>query len=439
MIARLVTCLAFAAPLALATRTARAEERPTLAGAASFGLPSGSVLVHYATTGIDAVPPADADADGVPDFVAEVASAAELALGRYTSLGFRRPVSDGLLGGDGRIDVYLRDLNSADGHAGIDSCTAAGTCSGFATAENDYAGYSYPSVTEAIRSVVPHELFHLVQYAYARGQPATWTEGTAVWAVEQLYGDQNSDFERFLPAFLTRTYRPFERPIGGFGDAYPYGAALWPYFLERRFGVDTIVAAWTASGQSAFLEAIDGVLAARESSLEAAWIEFTRWNAFTGARATTAGPYPDADARAWREAPREPSVQAGGTIYVEGLSARYVPLALADRARVMVTATGGIRVAAWIIADGRPLADGVALVPEGASLETTTDAGSYTLVVTGLSRGTITTAVELAITEPVEPEEPDDPDSGGCSAAPSSSSGALLVLAALWRRRRRRC
>jgi hypothetical protein len=402
-----------------------------LAGEASFGLPGGDVLVHYATTGTDVALPADANADGVPDFVAEVATAAELALDRYTSLGFRRPLSDGALGGDGRIDVYLRDLNAADGHAGVDSCTA-GVCSGFAIAENDYAGYSYPSITEAIRSVVPHELFHLAQYAYAGDQSATWNEGTAVWAVEQLYGDQNSDFERFLPAFLTRTFRPFDRPAGGFGDAYPYGAALWPYFLERRFGTGTLVAVWPASEQSGFLDAIDRVLGSRESSLEAAWIEFTRWNAFTGTHATTASPYPDA--RVWREAPREPSVQTGGTIYVEGLSARYVPLALADRARVVVTPSGGIRVAAWLVADGQPLADGTELTPEGSSLETTIDAGSYTLVVTGLSRGTITTPVEIAITEPTEPVER---DSGGCDSTHSSSSGALLVLAALWRRRRR--
>jgi hypothetical protein len=424
LFARLAVVTAFLA----ASNIARAE-RPVLAGGGSFGITGGDVLVHYATTGVDAVPMTDANADGVPDFVAEVANTAELALARYASLGFRRPLDDGVLGGDGRIDIYLRDLSAADGNAGTDECTA-GKCVGFAVAENDYVGFTYPSVTEGIRSVVPHELFHLAQYAYAMDQSATWTEGTAVWAVEQLFGDQNGDFERFLPGFLTRTFRPFERSVGGFGDSYPYGAALWPYFLEHRFGVDTIVAAWTGCEQSAFLDATRDALLTRGSSIDAAWIEFTRWNAFTGPRATSSG-YPDA--LGWSEAPREPAIAASGTIYVEGFSARYVPVVLAERSRVEVVPTGGIRIAAWLVADGRGLDDGIELSSDGSAVVATTDAGTYTLVVTGLSRGTITTAVEVVIAEPRSD------DGGGCSAAPTTCVTTMLLVAFVlpWRRSRR--
>lgn len=371
----------------------------------------------------------DANTDGVPDFVAEVATTAELALARYRSLGFRRPLDDGTLGGDGRIDLYLRNLNAADGNAGTDSCIE-GRCVGFAVAENDYAGFAYPSTTEAIRSVVPHELFHLVQYAYANDQPATWTEGTAVWAVEHLYGDDNADFERFLPAFLARTYRPFERPVGGFGDAFPYGAALWPYFLEHRFGADALVDAWTACEQAAFLDATDAALAERSSSVEIAWIEFTRWNAFTGSRAATSGTYPDASG--WTEVPREPPIEASGTIHVEGMSARYVPLVIAKRSRIAVTPNNGIRIAAWLVADSKGLLDGAELEAVADGLETTVDADTYTLVVTGLSRGTITTPVEIAVTEPR------DDDAGGCSSTRPSSAWLLVLLFMSARGARRR-
>src|SRR5512140_67825 len=197
--------------------------RPVLAGEATFGKPQGKLLIHYATSGADAVPLADTDGDGTPDFVNQVATTGELGLDHFLALGFRRPLDDGTLGGDGRIDIYLRDLNSADGNAGTDSC-AGNHCIGYISAENDYAAYSYSSITEAIPSVVPHEIFHLVQNAYSRTQPSTWTEGTAVWAVENLFGAGNSDFERFLPFFVTHSYRPFERAVAGF-DSYPYGAA----------------------------------------------------------------------------------------------------------------------------------------------------------------------------------------------------------------------
>ena len=281
--------------------------RPTLAGEMTYGDAGGDILVHYTTTGADAAPTDDANTNGVPDFVEEVAAEAALALNHFVALGFRRPLDDGALGGDHRIDIYLRDLQEADGNASTDSCTGD-RCVGYIAAENDYIGFGYPSRLEGIRSVVPHELFHLVQDTYSNAQPASWTEGSAVWAVENLYAD-NSDFERFLPSFITRSYRPFERPVAGFGDGYPYGAALWPYFLEHRFGVDAVVGAWTACEQSPFLDATDVALGSLGSSVDEAWSDFTRVNMFTGSRAAL-GDYPNP--AAWKEVPREPTIGSKG-------------------------------------------------------------------------------------------------------------------------------
>jgi len=373
-----------------------AGQRPILAGEQTLG--RSDVLVHYATTGGDAVPATDANTDGVPDFVAEVANEAQLAFDRFAAVGFARPLRD-TLGGDDRIDVYLRDLVSADGNAGTDTCSG-GTCVGYAVAENDYRGYAYPTVTEGIRSVVPHELFHLVQYAYAMEQPSTWSEGTAVWAVEQLYGDGNSDFERFVPAFLAKTFRPYERGGGGFGDAYPYGAALWPQFLTKRFGVGIVVDAWVACRDAGALEAIDIALRARGSSFDAEWVALTRDNAF-------AKPLP----------PRE---QANAqTIYIEGLSARYVPFDLATPMQLELVTTSKIA-AALVTASETIEIDGPTIV----------EPGSYLLVVTGLARGTIATPVELRVTEP----EPDD-GGGGCAASRPSLAVALALLAFARRKR----
>ena len=438
--ALLAGTLASGLALALAFPAPARAARPVLAGEATHGVPGGDVLVHYATTGVDAVPAADADADGTPDFVEAVAGIAEAALDQIVALGFRAPLADGTLGGDARLDIYLQNLVAADGNAGTDSCTG-NRCIGHVIAENDYAGFNYPSVTEGIQSVVPHEIFHLVQNAYASGQPSTWTEGSAVWIVEQLYGAGNNDFERFLPSFLTRSYRPFERPIAGFGDSYPYGAALWPYFLTHRFDVDAVVAAWEASESADFLDAADVMLRARGSELEAAFTELTRWNLFTGANAA-GGSYPAAGA--WAEVPREAPITSGGRIFVEGMSARYVPIFITDQPRIAVTPSGGIRVAAWLVRNvGGDLVSGIELAERDGVLAATVDApGGYTLVVTGLSRNKIATAVDLALTPPVEEPPPGDGDGGGCSSAAggrgASAAAVLGVLVAACRRRRRR-
>jgi outer membrane receptor for ferrienterochelin and colicins len=400
--------------------------RPALTNEATFGV--GSVLVHYATSGVDAPPTADTNTNGVPDFVEEVATTADDALVQLVALGFRRPVDDGGMGGDTRIDFYLRNLQAADGNASTDTCTTT-ACSAFATVENDYAGYNYSSITEAIRSVVPHELFHLVQYAYATEHVVQWAEGTAVWAVEHLFGAGNSDFERFLPSFLSKTFRPFERPTLGFGDNYPYGAALWPLFLEQRFDAALLVDAWERCANAPWLDAIEGALAARGRSLDEAWIEFTRWNGATGAHVVT-GAY--ADARAWPEAPREPVFALGDamletTIYIEGRSARYIPIVV-DKPRTL-DITSKSDIAARFAPTGAAITDGIDLEPGtgGVVLE----AGVYSLIVTGLSEGTIATAVTIA--PPVVGGD------DGCSSSPASGLPiAILVLAAIPRRRRRR-
>ena len=414
--------------LVLAAPAPAHAQRPALPGEATYGVTGGRLLVHYTASTADAVPAADANTNGVPDFVESVASIGEAALDQLVALGFRAPLAD-TLGGDARTDIYLKNLVSADGNAGDDSCSQ-NRCIGYVVAENDYAGYGYPTIAEGIRSVVPHELFHLIQKAYADGQSVTWSEGTAVWAVEQLYGEGNSDFERFLPSFLTKSYRPFERPIAGFGDGYPYGAALWPYFLSHRFDPSAIVDAWKGCETAGFLEAIDGALAPRGSSLEAAFVEFTRWNLFTGARARGGG-YPDASG--WASVPLEPAIDASGRVFLEGLSARYVPVTVGADPRVVVRPSGGIRVAAWLVPQDGGLADGVELTEQGGEQAATVDPGAYTLVVTGLSRNTIATAVDVELT--AAKASGDD----GCNASGGGASGLVLlgVLYATTRRRRR--
>jgi MYXO-CTERM domain-containing protein len=142
----------------------------------------------------------------------------------------------------------------------------------------------------------------------------------------------------------------------------------------------------------------------------------------------------------WAQVPREAPITAGGRVFVEGMSARYVPIFVTDKPRIAVTPPNGIRVAAWLVRDdGGSLASGIELAERDGVLSATVEAmGGYTLVVTGLSRNTIATAVEVALTPPVEEEPPPD-ENGGCSAAGGSGAGwaAILgMLIAVGRRRR---
>jgi len=267
----------------------------------SFG--AGDVLVWYTTAGVHAVNPASTRTDGVPDEVATVAAVTSDALVQYAAMGYRARVSDadaacGSNGGDGRLDVYVMHMNGADGEtvAESDRCVAgsgATACPSFIIAQAQLGLY-YASADIGIRTVLPHETFHVVQNAYDANLDRFWAEGTAQWAAKKL-DPSLRDLERFLPAFFRDTSRALDGPANGVTAAFLYGAAIWPLFLTQRFGDDVVRAILDeeAATGAAALAATDVVLQAMQTSTAAEYPLFSAWNAATGTRAGTGG-YTDA-------------------------------------------------------------------------------------------------------------------------------------------------
>jgi MYXO-CTERM domain-containing protein len=256
----------------------------------------GRFRVHYTRQGPNAVPAADANSSGVPDFVEQVGDVYEEVLSKYQGeLGFRAPVSDQGMpdnGGDGRFDVYLVDFaGQGDGHYTTDVCGPANTsiCSGYMVQENDFKGYGYPSTLVANRILGSHEFFHAVQAAYDDGQGAVFAEGSAVWATE-TFDSTLSDFEGFLPGYLDNTDRPLDQPLPGAVDPFSYGAGIFFEFLEERYGQGTVRELWERSENGAmgvadpiWFEQIGPMLTKKAGvSFADAFTEFATWNLFTG-------------------------------------------------------------------------------------------------------------------------------------------------------------
>ncbi len=470
---RALTPLIVTAFLVLSTTSVSAQRPapgdPYEAGIELFSYPSdgGNFRVWYVTESADAVQPGDVDPqDGIPDFVAEVATVAEETYAAMGQMGFRLPLVDAdqlpanQVGGDDRFDIYLLNFASADGSYEIDGCLSMpDVCIGYVIMENDFLFANYPSDEIAIRVLVSHEYFHAVQAAYDFGQDNKWTEGTAVWIEEKLYPEQD-DYERLLAGFFEKPHRAFERTSGApFGDFYIYGAAIWPTFLDERFGPDIVREIWEGSedldgSDPEFLDITDQLLQTRYgSSLRDAWIEFTQWNLFTGERADPSRAYEHgAD---WDEIALEPTITAAadGTFeasqQTEGMSARYTPIELPDiggetRYLAIEVPTGSPAVGTVYFWRDGSLGEAISLEPDesnparaGVELAWQGTESMY-LVVTGVSRGSPMRTVNVTLTVP-EVEEP--PDTGGCSIGGQSDSGACgslfaLVLAALWLRRR---
>ncbi len=263
--------------------------------------PGGAFRIHFTRAGTNAVPPADADANGTPDYVDFVALQYDTVLETYTTLGFRAPRPDtGVAdhGGDALFDVYLLDFTAAsgggaDGSFRREQCVAGSGCTGYMLQENDLVGFGYPSVHYGARLLASHEFFHAVQAAYddqLGAQGSTLSESTAVWASERFDPSQ-TDVENFSAAFLMRPDRALAIDPVGPVQPYAYGAAIvWEYYATR-YDDALVVSFWdeldTTSGASTsnWLDVLDVVLARdHATTFHASYVDFAEWLLFTGSR-----------------------------------------------------------------------------------------------------------------------------------------------------------
>jgi hypothetical protein len=411
---------------------------------AFFDSASGRARVHYALTGTHAPPPA-ATLEGVPDAVVAAAEAADEALGVYEELGFEPPLTDrdspcSSNGDSDAIDIYVANFPSADGQA-VHAFCEPGTperCAGYVVVENDFRGGGYEDVTEGMRTVVPHELFHLVQNAYDAGVERWWAEGSAQWAAKKVYPTLR-DLERFLPAYFENAWRPLDQPPSGVVAGFIYGAAIWPVFLDHDYSADVVREVYEAlDGQQSVFEATDAVLQARGSSLAAAHLRFATMNVGTGERAPIGSGYEAAESYPMLEVTALPVAPGASLSEVgAGLGSFYYAVESETPLELSLDADPA-RVAAVLVR----LEEGRAQVDEAAPLPATLE-GSAVLIVAGQSLARTDAPFTVQASAPAK--NGDDLGESGCSLAPGvpANSGALAAIVVslsglAWARARRR-
>jgi MYXO-CTERM domain-containing protein len=255
----------------------------------------GAVRVHYSVEGPSVTILDDDDQDGLPDFPVMVAETTAEVFAFFESIGFRRPIGEdemglGELGGSYAFDVYLVDFaGQGDGAFSTDSCDSEpNVCSGFFSMENDFSGYGYSNLEQAVNTLTSHELFHAVQHAYEYDSPIWYTEGTAVLA-ERLFDPDNEDFLRYADAYLDDVERSLDNPPTGPVPTFAYATALWWDFMAARLGDDAIVELqqaleWDGESKDTLTE-MEAIIEAHGSDLATEWFTFAHWNLATKFRA----------------------------------------------------------------------------------------------------------------------------------------------------------
>ena len=237
------------------------------------------VCVHYVPTTADAPPSLE--------WVALALATMESVYQREVrELGYRAPRADGSRGGDGRLDVYLKDLGTGlYGYCAAERRKKARTASGFCVLDNDYSPAEFPGVTTPENNLVvtaAHEFFHAVQYSYDYAEDPWMMESTATWMEEEVADDIN-DNRQYL------RYSQLQAPqvaLDAFSATYGFQYGNWIFweYLTQRFGTGLVKKAWESAGslrkdgQHYSIEAIQAVLRKKRTSLTDLYADFAAAN-----------------------------------------------------------------------------------------------------------------------------------------------------------------
>lgn len=257
----------------------------------------GLFRVHYNLTGKDAPDLTDADGNSIPDYVDSTLVYLEYAWDLLVNdLGYGQPRYDGLLGGAPRdlIDCYLLELSDSSspvyGLTKPDSFTG-GSSSSFLEIDNGFTENVYNTKGyDALKITTAHEFFHVIHYSYYGAYDSLWfMEQSAVWFEDYAWDDIN-DYLNYIGFLFTDRDTPLDSSDGTF----MYGATLFAFYLDERYGDSTIRQLWSTFKlrMNGGIENLNTVLS---DGLPSALSECAVWLYFTGYRANSDDFYRDAD------------------------------------------------------------------------------------------------------------------------------------------------
>ncbi|WP_457208787.1 MXAN_6640 family putative metalloprotease, partial [Nocardioides sp. P5_C9_2] len=266
---------------------ARPTEGPTDPFGNGYTVPSTQtcgthVCVHYVTSTADAAPSAD--------WVDLTLATLENTYAREVDdLGYRAPLGDDGLGGDDRLDVYLKDLGTGlYGYCAAEHRTRGRTASGFCVLDNDYAPAQFPSGTspqDNLTVTAAHEFFHAVQYAYDYTEDPWMMESTATW-MEERVADDVDDNRQYLQ--YSQLASPFV-PLDAFSSTYGFQYGNWIFweYLSQTYSQGIVKKAWKAAGSLRkdggrySVQALQSVLR-RKGGLTGVYADFAAANTMPG-------------------------------------------------------------------------------------------------------------------------------------------------------------
>jgi hypothetical protein len=278
-------------PLHIFAHKHRSELSPVLLGthdnhkekaaSATYTSESGKFVFTYQTTGSNAVPAADADENGVPDYVEWAAISADSSYNYLVgTLGYADPIPE-----ETTYDISFQELNF---YGFTQTVSSNGGPDTRIVIENDFVGFpdnDDPDGNQrgALRVTVAHEFKHAIQFAQNNyeGDSDQWAEMDATLIEEVVY-DQVNDYYNYLGGSGDVFGNPGVTVISG-----SYEDVTWALYFHEKIGSDFWPAAWSRIENSAtdlpLLDAIDLELTSRGLDYTQTMQELYTWHFASGA------------------------------------------------------------------------------------------------------------------------------------------------------------
>ncbi len=213
--------------------------------------------IHYSATPGDtnAVPPADGDGNGIPDYVDSVMINLEFVRSfELNDIGFIAPPPDSAHGGNSKYDVYIQNMSlygqvvpeTSIGDNPNSSETELNAYTSYMLIENNFFGFANTGY-ENIRVTLAHEYFHSIQFGYD-GFEALWLkEGTASWIEDEVFDNINDNYQYLTKWFKTPWVSLDADNNAVSNSSYYYGSWIFFRYLSEHLGASIVRTIWEKS------------------------------------------------------------------------------------------------------------------------------------------------------------------------------------------------
>jgi hypothetical protein len=255
--------------------------------------PSGKFLLSYTRSGTDAVPLADTNSNGIPDYIENAARYADES---YNFLVKQRGYVDPVIPGV-PYEIRFRQINAY-------GFTQSQGVTSFIVVHRNFDGFPANNDPDgnrlgALKVTIAHELKHAIQYATSQWQGNTgqvnWLEMDATMIEEVVY-PQVADYLNYLDVCVTSACSIFKDPNRSTPGSYFHATWMLYYDLaiDTTFWVDVWAEIRKQPQSSVMFNVMREILLRRNMDFNT---EFTRnhlWHFASGSNAMPGYGFPDA-------------------------------------------------------------------------------------------------------------------------------------------------